>query len=275
MRRSVVVLVWSVVLLATVFWSPVAAQDDDAEATIAALETRVAELEAQLEPTPSPEIVGTPTLEEEPIRLNNSFSLLYYYFSTADDEINAYGEIVNTGDGAAVAPEIVFTFLDDARNVLGEDTGRPLHGWVEAGATMPFDSYPLLSGALLPGDWAAVEVSGGDDVFLGNALDNSMLSVEDIPATGPIDSLDSENRGKVVNNGEGPVSGVAVMTAHYDEDGYFVGSCNDDFLDITIQPGRFGRFTIYDGDCVNRTEAKVGRGSDGPYTYRIILGRQE
>lgn len=235
-------VVVAVVLAITLFTAPAVAQDDDAEATIEALQTRVAELEAELEPYSEGEPT-TPAIEDDPIPLGDEFELLYFYYGGVDGDVHLYGEIRNVLQEGTVAPEIVFSFLDDAGVVIGTEEVPPLWGWVAGGATMPFQTGSLLGRALLPEDWMSVDVSRGDDVYVSNPLRIDVL------ASGPMPESGESLEGRIVNTGDGPVSGVSIQVARYDEDGYYVGSCYDDYLDITIQPGKFGRFSFSGGDC--------------------------
>jgi hypothetical protein len=260
------------------------AQEDepDYEATIAALETRVSELESELSegqvPTPSSSpISGSPgaggMAETEAIQIDSNFVVLYYYFVYDDGELAVYGEMQNVSATTQVAPNIRFTFFDANGNSYGDDQANPVSHWVEAGGRMPFDWFSLLGGAVAPGDWETVEVSAGDPASDFYVYDTSMLSIEGAPLEGPSESVS----GRILNSGTAPVTGVSIYVAYFDEQGAFVGSCTGfrPPSDAIIPPGGGVRFEAGGGGCGTTDTAITGRNSQGPFSQRLILARFE
>src|SRR5688500_17298619 len=123
-------------LLAAGMLGPLVTADADApEPTIAALETRVAELEATLAavlPTPTSTPEPRPTAESRPIPLTGETELLYYSV-VSDSRGNAaiFGEIRNISEAAVPSPYVRFTLLDDDGNIVDTLTARPLIPFVE------------------------------------------------------------------------------------------------------------------------------------------------
>jgi hypothetical protein len=273
------VVIMGLILLPTA-WAQ--EQEPDYEATISALQTRVAELEAAVgesgaavapeNPSPTPPISGLPA-ESEPIAINADFAVLYYYFAYDDGELAVYGEMQNVSSAGKLAPGIRFTFYDESGNSYGDDQAYPDGYWVEGGARMPFNWFSLLGGALAPGDWATVEVSAGDPALEYYVYDTSMLSIEEAPLEGPSESVS----GRILNSGSAPVTGVTMYVAYFDEEGVYVGSCTgfSPSSDAIIPPGGGIRFEAGGGGCGTANTAITARDSQGPFTQRLILVRSE
>jgi hypothetical protein len=257
---------------------------NDAEATISALQTRIAELEGKSpEPatkpatstprpkatTPAPDIetpAPAPT-PSDPVPLNDAFELLYYYFAQDASTLYVFGEIRNVSDQPAVAPAVVFTFLDEAGNAYGDQIVWPVVGWVPGGDRVPFQQLNVLGSALLPGDWADVSVTAGEPYGILEDLDPSNIEIQGIPLEGPVHPL----HGTIQNNGPESIGPLTITIAYYDEEDRFVGSCTGKYLDLAIPPGRSIRLDIPAGGCGFLSIAKQATNANGPFTYRLFI----
>ncbi len=210
----------------------------------------------------------------QPRTLGASFVLLYYYLGVVDGNLRAYGEIRNVSEAAAVAPEIVLSFLDESGAEIGREAIPPAWGWVDAGRSVPFQAPSVLDEMLVPRGWGEVVVEVGDDVPSDRALPTGDLAIAGIPGEGALLEGGTRLAGRVVNSGASAVGGVGVQAARYDEGGAFVGFCYDGFVGEAIAPGASGRFSFYVGDCGATSAAKAILGSGGPYTYKLILTRR-
>jgi hypothetical protein len=264
-------------------FAPTWAQDDepDYEATIAALETQVTELEATiaagqtptpLAPTATP-APGSAVQADEAIPISDAFVVLYYYFAFEDGNLAVYGEMQNVSSSGQLAPYVSFTFLDADGNSYGSDQAAPTSHWVEAGQRMSFSLFSLLGGALAPGDWASVEVTAGDPASDFYIRDTSMLTIEGAPVEGPSEPVS----GRIVNSGATSVTGLSAYVDYFDEEGIYIGSCTgfSPSSDAIIPPGGSIRFEAGGGGCGNTAIAIAARGSQGPFTQRLVVTRSE
>jgi CheY-like chemotaxis protein len=264
------------------------AEEDTADPTVAALQTQVAELEAtveardetiQAQQTQSaateagPTAMAMPVPETEsgdPIPISPELEVAYYHLFASGSDLKASGEIVNVTDDPVQVPNILFQFLDEDGLVLGEDEAEPMSYWVGPQQRMPFTAHSLLGGALLPGDWASVNVLAGEPGYFADETYSLDLVLVDVEETG---AVGEEAAGKIQNNGQTPVGPVVIAIAYFDKEGVFLGHCSGDYLDLEIQPGRAARFSVYtSGGCGNISDALDGMEDAGQLaTYRLII----
>ena len=289
MKRFVVTwcLALGVGLAAAAAGSPADAQDGS-EATIAALQTRVVELEAtveargeeidaqrtqlaELQPDPTATAMSAPAPESsDPIQISPELEVAYYHLFASGPDLKASGEVVNLTDGPVQVPYILFQFLDENGLVLGEDQADPMSFWVGPGQRMPFFAHNLLGGALLPGDWASVQVLAGESGYYAAETFSLDLAIIDVDETG---AVGKEITGKIQNNGQNPVGPVSIEIAYFNREGVYLGHCSGDYLDLTIQPGRAARFSTYaSGGCGNISGTLENMEDAGQLaTYRLIV----
>lgn len=212
--------------------------------------------------TPNP----APRAEGDPIPLNESFELLYYYFVESSSQLYVFGEIRNVGSEAAVAPAVVLTFLDEAGIAYGDETVYPAAGLVPGGDAVPFQALNVLGSALSPGDWAEVQVTAGNVLGTLEQFDPSGIEIEGVPFEGPVGPVS----GSIRNDRPESIGPISFNQAYYDARGRFVGHC-DVYLDVMIPPGRSVDLNISGGGCGFVTVATTAEGSGKPSTYRLFL----
>lgn len=292
LARALLVAVVSIGIVGALVWRiPVHAQSDQndreattvsdrdlraVEATISALQTSVAGQSTQIaslqtrlpSPTTAP---ATPALGTAPIPISNAFVVLYYYFVDDGKSTYVFGELQNVSRVPAIAPPIIFDFLDENGNSYGTDSVHPVYTWVPASGRMPFQSPSVMGGALRLGDWSSETVAAGEPYGDLTALDTSKLKVEGIPAEGSLDEY-GVAEGSIHNTGDVSVGEVSVQTAIYDARQRFVGACWTLGGSPMIPPGKVVRFSVASG-CGFLSAATESSQSKamGPYFYRIIL----
>ena len=272
--RTAMLLVIPMLIAISLASYPVSAQDDP-QATISALETEVAELEAQIAdmigvestPVPSPNV---PPVLAEAIPLTDDFVLLDYYFVESDGDLYAFGEIQNIGVASALAPIVTFTFFDEDGASYGVEELTSEAYWIPAGGRASIQTTNVLGGALLPGDWASVEVGSDVNSFVDLAevsLDG--VEIRDAQVEGAVGEL---ARGVLANESSQPVGPISIKVSYYDENGRFIGSCSGDYLDVTIPPGRAVRFSVdTSGSCGFVRVSTSLEGNGDPKTYRLVF----
>lgn len=214
--------------------------------------------------TPAP--TATARADGDPIPLNESFELLYYYFVESSDQLYVFGEIRNIGDTPAIAPAVVLTFLDEAGVAYGDETLYPAAGLVAGGDTVPFQALNVIGSALSPGDWASVQATAGSVLGTIEQFDPAGIEIEDLPLEGPVGPVS----GSVRNDRPESIGPLSFRQAYYDADGRFVGHC-DVYLDVTIPPGRSIDLDLSGGGCGFVTVATQASDNGPPRTYRLFL----
>lgn len=221
--------------------------------------------------TPVPDIeTPTPTAaaraDGDPIPLNESFELLYYYFVETNSQLYVFGEIRNVGDAPAVAPAVVFTFLDESGVAYGDETFYPAAGLVAGGDRVPFQALNVLGSVLSPGDWADIQATAGNVLGTVEQFDPVGIEIEDVPLEGAVGPVS----GSVRNDRTEPIGPLSFRQAYYDAEDRFVGHC-DVYLDVAIPPGRSVDLNLSGGGCGFVTVATQASGNGAPRTYRLFL----
>ncbi len=271
--RPIVICVIALVLGTVV---PTQAHDDEAEATIAALETRVAELEAQLTPT----VTSTPDVQRTPesadaFEIADGLTILSYRFVSsglgrAENEDKAtfvLGEMQNTTDRVLDAPSLQFVLLDEDGNVVGNINANPILPLIQPGEVMPFLSG-ISGDEPDPSEWSTEEVSlcspwGSADRL--DRYDATGLELREVAVDQTADNLSI--RGVVFNGRDVPAEGVWIKAAIYDADGRFAGWFWTS-LQVAVPAGKTARF-----DFENRGNPHDPVGVAGPrYSYKLWVG---
>lgn len=245
-----------------------------AEATIAALQTQVTELGGESTVAATPRATDSPTQgpemripsDADPVPLNDDFELLYYYFAVRSSKVYVFGEMRNVGDEPAVAPRVIFTFLDEAGSPYGEEVIVPDLGRVPGAERVSFQALNVLDNALLPGEWAEVAVTAGEPVGSLADFEPLPLEIDGFQLEGPVAPL----QGTVRNTGPEPIGPVTIRIAFYDNEDRFVGFCSAAYLEVTIPPERSVRLEIPDGGCGFFNAATEATNATGPFTYRLL-----
>ena len=252
------------------------AQDDESGPTIAALETRVAELEAQLTPTVevTPDVQRTPE-SADAFDIADGLTILSYRFvssglyraSSADKATFVLGEMLNTTDQVRDAPSIQFVLLDDGGNVIGNIAAQPILPLIQPGEVMPFQSA-IFGDEPDPSEWSTEEVSlcapwGTADRI--ERYDATGLELRDLKVDQSDDQLSIN--GVVFNGQDAPAEGVWIKAAIYDADGQFSG-WTWTTVDVAVPTGKTARF-----DFTSSGDPHDPVGVAGPgYTYELWVG---
>jgi hypothetical protein len=258
---------------------------EDAEATIEAQETEIAELEEEVadlqtqvaeDPTPTSAPTREPVVED-PVELADGLVVLNYRFVhsgmyRADDDDKAtwvVGEMQNNTDAVADAPNIQFTLLDDEGNVVGDLYATPILLVIEPGQVMPFQSN-IFGDEPNPDEWSQEQLSlcssgsWGSTNYLGD-YNPSGLELEDIESDQTDDSL--EVKGVVRNNRDVPAENVWIHAAIYDSEGRTAGWFYT-YIDVPVPAGKTARFNF---NSFGNPHDPVGLA--GPdFTYELWVG---
>lgn len=257
--------------------SGAASGQDDREATIAALETTVAEQAttiADLRPTdddgPTPTVAAPRTSRAEPgdaaepIPLGNDLRLDYYYL--IDDEygnVRLFGEVSNDGDTAA-EPYIQFVLYDDAGNVLATlNASSPLP------ALLPGDSIPIEGFA---NELATEEIASEDLSLCETFGDPTEYGPDGLELRSVVEehrNADSFSvRGEVFNLRGSPVERVKVEALVYRADGRYAGS-GATLIQAAIPSQRSARFDLLVGKF---DMAGLSGTREAGYSYELWAG---
>jgi hypothetical protein len=256
---------------------------EGAEATIEALETEVAELEAENsdlqsqvagDPTPTETASRTP-VSDEPFVLADGLVILNYRFVhsgiyDADGDEKATwvtGEMQNLIDQTLDAPGLDFVLMDDAGNIIGNISAQPILQIIQPQQVMPFLSS-IFGDEPDPSEWTKEEINLCSDWGSTNRLeeyDATGLLLEDVVADQQDDSLSFE--GKVRNNRDEPADNVWIKAAIYGAEGAFVGWFWT-FLQVEVPAGKTANFSF---DSRGNPHDPVGVAGPG-YTYELWIG---
>jgi len=249
----------------------------DPQPTVSYLETRVAELESVLTPTPTV-VAGIPTLASEPpIELAPGLELTQYRFvatgtyghEPGGDTTALLGVMRNTTDQDLDAVGIRFTLFDSEGNIVGDISASPLFLVIPAGSTMPFENG-IFGDEPTVGSWDSeqIEICGtwpSTDFVERVGLGEGLEFREVVEEARTDDQLVIS--GKVYNGTDQPVENVWIRTAVYDSEGWFSGS-DWTVIDLTIPVGKTAPFTI--GDGLSPID-EIGIAGPG-YFYTLSLG---
>jgi len=252
-----------IVLLSSV-WLRVgssAIAQDGAEATIAALQTRVAELEATAEargekinaqrtkiaeleatigttlvPTETPEPSTSTNIEWTDIGRGISF---YDYYAEDDfGFVLLLGEFRNTNDHAVPVPIIRFTLLDEDGNIVTSTIVSEAHPFIGARDTTPFQ---IVVDDVHLGDWASesFEVINIDDTAVSCSANLELRNLQEEK-----DSNSLRVTGSVFNGGDAAVDGISIVAAAYRSDGRYAGRASD-YVQASVPAGKSARFNVF------------------------------
>lgn len=218
-------------------------QESDAEATISALQTQVAELEAMLTPASVATRAAIPHADEA-IELGDGTVLDYYYL--VDDGyggVQVLGEISNPGELDVIAPVVRFTLYDTVGNLIeAPTTSSPLPSLL-AGGRIPFSAYvaDVSANEIARADVAAC-VAFGDASEFGSV---GLMLESVVEETKTTDRL--VVNGLVRNTTDGELDRVAIFALVYLDDGRYAGTGRT-IIQAPIPPGRTARFDLSAGD---------------------------
>jgi hypothetical protein len=266
-----------------------AGAQDGAGATIEALQTKVADLEAenrqlktevaapngrQATAPPTPTQARTPVVSN-PVELAPGLELLSYRFVysgiyRAEGDHKAtwvLGEIRNTTDQMLDAPGLKFILLDGDGNIVGDISGDPILPVIRPGQTMPIESG-IFGDEPKPSEWQTeqIELCGewGSTESV-ERYDPTGLELRNVDASQTSDSLSF--KGNVFNGTDHPAEGVYVKAAIYDKDGRFSGWFWT-ALDVAIPVGKSARFQFNSGGDPHDPVGVAGLG----YSYELWVG---
>lgn len=254
---------------------------DDAQPTIDALETQVAELREenaalQVSGEPIPTVIASRIPHvEEPIEIADGLVILSYRFvrsgtyraDSEDKSTWVVGEIQNTTDLVLDAPGFEFLLTDGGGNVIGSISADPILQVIQPGQVMPFQSA-IFGDEPDPSEWTNEEISLCTEWGSTQRLDEfdpSGLVLEDVVAEQDSSGLSLE--GNVRNNREVPASNVWIKAAIYDAEGKSAGWFWT-FLEVDVPAGKTARFSF---NSMGDPHDPVGLA--GPdYTYVLWVG---
>lgn len=209
----------------------------------------------------------------EPIVLNDQFTLLYYYFIYVDFEDTTYllGEIENTPDSAAAAPVLLFEYFDDQGFSFGSDAISPLNAIVPAHGKMPFFSSYILGKSVDFGDWTSVQVTSGSPYSTVPQRDTSMLAFVGVPDEGLIANVGGVEA-EIRNDGDSPLAELTLNVAFFDEQDRFIGMCGTGLGPIGLPPSKSAHFEMPDKYCeaFDTTILALDIPGDEQVTYKLI-----
>ena len=274
MRCRIVSSAVALILLPFFAALPVPAQTVDPYATIAALETRVSELETTLAPgeTPTPAPTRPPVSNDVPTVLADGLELLYYYFVDTDfGGALVLGEVRNTTNRTLDGPTLQFAYLDADGNILGTSRVSSVFNVIPAGQTMPIEG-DTGSEDLPVGSWAREEIelctwSGKETNPKYSAEGLELQDVKETEREG--EKLQIE--GVVRNNSTGPAENVYVRALVYSQDDKYAGVIWTN-IEVAIPSNKTARFTLDEG--INRFSPSNPLEVAGPnYTYELRVSR--
>lgn len=266
-----------------------ASAQNGAEATVEALQTRVAELEAQNRglatatadlQSGTSEIARTPTTARTPasdqvVELAPGLELLSYRFVrsgiySADSDTKAtfvLGTIKNTTNLMLDAPGLKFVLLDGAGNVGGDINGDPILPVILPGESMPFESA-IFGDEPEPNEWETEQLELCDDWGATDHLarfDPTGLALQEVEETITNDRLSVE--GVVFNGRDRPAEGVYIKAAVFDASGLFAGWFWTS-IDVAIPVNKTARFAF---DSFGDPQDPLGVAGPG-YSFELWVG---
>lgn len=253
--------------------SDATAEDTDKDATIAALQTRVASLTT---PTATAPARVQPTVDATPQALADNLTLLYYWFFDPKNDYEGpkvAGELRSDANQPLMSPTLKFTLLDADGNILGVVHGIAEWRVIEPGQVMPFrgDFYPADPKRV--GDWQQTEVAVCPDWGLSYGVETygrAGLELRNVQEhTKEIGKLVVV--GDVYNGSDQPAESVYVKAAVYDAQGRYTGEIWTR-IEAPIPAGKSARFRVDEG--VSQFGGQDALTYAGPnFTYKLGVSR--
>lgn len=243
----------------------------DPQATIAALETKVAEQATtiaalQPSPTPKPKKTAVPTPASKPVDLGGGVFLYSYLLTDTDYGPYLAVDLVNSSGSPMLAPNLTASYVDADGASLGDDSLTTFLEWVDTKSHIPYITSSVLDGAYDLSEIADVTFSISPDTYTDYAeVDASNLKFTGVPLEGP----DKGVSGRVKNTGDTAVKDITIVYAVYDANGNIVGSCYD-YLGVSIPPGKSAKFSV-SGDCGFVYAVEDHSTGGKPFSYRLML----
>lgn len=276
-----------IIALGSWFATVAASPQHDAEATIEALQTRVAELESEnselrtqvtvpaTSTLPQSSAIPTSAASEKPMELADGLQLLSYrfiysglYFANDDDKATfVVGEIKNNTDRELDAPGLKFVLLDEKGNIVGDINADPILPVIMPDQVMPIQSA-IFGDEPKPSEWKT------EHIDLCGSWGTSENLAEYDPTHLKLQNLMEKHTGReisfsgsVLNGSDQPAKGVYIKAAIFDKSGRFSGWFWT-ALDVPIPAGKSEQFQF---NSVGDPHDPVGVAGDG-YTYKLWVG---
>jgi hypothetical protein len=163
----------------------------DAEATIEALQTTVAEqattiAELSPSPTPTPKKRDSPVPSSEPVDLG--YGVFLYSYLLTETEYGTYlaVDLVNSSGSPMVVPNLTATYFDSDGAELGSDDFLSFLSWVDVDSHIPYSTSDILDDAYDLEEIDRVEFSIEPNTYYSlEDVDASNLEVTGMDMEGP------------------------------------------------------------------------------------------
>lgn len=245
-----------------------------ADATIAALQTEVAEFTAQVaERTPAATATPAPgtAVPSEPHLLAEGLELLYSYMVADGARSIVMGELRNTTDQRWDSPYLQLTAVDREGAIVGTTEVRAALVTIDAGETVPFERivYEIDRAAWHSETFTVCEwtLTRYVDQGYGASPDLHLQEIQEIEQSS--DQLHIE--GEVLNSGNTPIENVTVHGFVYLPDGRFAGVVRTR-IESPIPPDQTARFSL-SGTAADLPGLGLPEAGDG-YTYQLWVGTE-